>query len=230
MCARRESDRTTGSGSRGVRDELAANDPRQKVHISPDPTVTDDELADVTSPADLEVPPEPYPAGAAMRTLCRRIVLWSLRSFAFLVVPLLAVGAAINGATGVFGALFGELTVILFCLPTPVAMYLLARNRLNSKGRMSGYLKAMVVSIAVKVLLFAGVWILVMDDPRFSRPLFLAAALVCAVDYLVVVAIVTHRQIHENERLRQSFVAQGHDAGQKADEPHFPHDCADVRH
>lgn len=166
----------------------ASKDPGRQ-GIDADPTVTDDDLADQSCDDDRRVPPEPYPSGDRTRTICRQIVRGSLVSFAVLAIPLLLAGGMCHGGQGMWGVAFGLLTVIFFCLSTPAAMSLLASNRLNSRGRMGGYVRALALFIVVKVLVFVLVWILVMDDDWFSRPMFLLSAVLAGVVYLIVVSV-----------------------------------------
>lgn len=165
------------------------------VHLDPDPTVTDDDLADRTDHRDTDVPPEPYPSGTQMRSLCQAVVTWSCLSFLICGIPLCISGAISEGVIGLAGVLFGLLTVIFFCLSTPAVMSLLASNRVNSKGRMKGYLSVLGLSIAIKILVFFLVWIMVIDDPSFSRHMFLITALICAIVYLIVLSAAAIRSV-----------------------------------
>lgn len=178
MCARRKTD---------------TPDPRGKVTISPDPTVTDDDLADQASPDDRRVPPEPYPSGSRMRRNCRMIVLISLAAYAVLGLVLGLYGWLAHGSAGLSGVLLGLFTVTLFCLSTPVLMSFLAANRLNSPGRMGGYLKALAFFILLKVVVLALLLGALLGASWFSRPLFAVAAVGAALVYLVVLAAVVIR-------------------------------------
>ncbi len=175
-------------------------DPRAKINISPDPTVTDDDLADRTSPDDRRVPPEPYPSGSRMRRNCRRIVLISLAAYAVLGLGLGLYGWLAHGLSGLSGVLLGLFTVILFCLSTPVLMSFLAANRLNSPGRMGGYLKALAFFILLKVIVLTLLLGALLGASWFSRPLFAVAAVGAALVYLIVLAAVVVRANHGHAR------------------------------
>lgn len=171
-------------------------DPRVKIDISPDPTVTDDDLADQTSPDDRRVPPEPYPSGSRMRRNCRLIVLISLAAYAVLGLGLGLYGWLAHGLSGLAGVLLGLLTVTLFCLSTPVLMSFLATNRLNSPGRMGGYLKALAFFLLLKVVVLALLLGALLGAHWFSRPLFAMAAVGAGLVYLAVLAVVVIRANH----------------------------------
>lgn len=184
-------------------EENEEENPLRKVKISPDTTVTRDELADTSNSEDRKVPPEPYPSSAQTRDICRHIIRWSLVCDGIALVLFAALGAWEKGANGILGALVGIFTVVFFCLSTPAVMWFLARNRVNSKGRMKGYLLALGLSIMVKFAVFLLVWLLIIDDPRFSRSMFLVSALFAAISYLIVVAVVVVRSNRDRRTVRE---------------------------